>query len=168
MSNNGWEIGKAPEGKQGQTIQDFLYFEGMFNPVARFAFTNVLDEDFVSAWNSVPYTVKPHQTVKLPHHLAHKFTNEIVNRMMQKENKGLMMAVPAARKSYEDKVLSLLPTESSSELEVIKQEFIEQVKRDASRVEGESDAQSPQAPMSLDFEDLNNRVVTATKEKRKK
>src|ERR1700722_3052553 len=56
--------------------------DGLFNPVLKFAFTNITDEDFVSAWNGVPITVKAGQTVTLPHHLAHKLTDELVDKIM--------------------------------------------------------------------------------------
>lgn len=148
-----WEIQNSPEGKQGQTIQEYLYFEGMYNPVVRFAFTNILDENFVSAWNSRPYVVKPRETVKLPHHLAAKFTREIVDILMNRDNKGLLMAVPENRKPYENKVLSMLPQEESMEMEVMKNEFIEELERDINRKEGESDSQSPSESISVDFEE---------------
>lgn len=150
-----WEVGEASSPAEGKTIQDFLYFEGMFNPVLRFAFTNVLDEDFVSYWDGVRQTVKPHTTVKLTHHLAVKFTKEIVDKLMQKDNKGLGMAVPATRKPYEDKVLSLLPSEDSQELEILKSQFIEQVKEDAAREPGVA-YEAPEVP-KLDFEDLSEK-----------
>lgn len=134
--NRGWEVKHAPA-FQGKTTQDFLYFEGMYNPLARFAFTNVLDEDFVSYWNSRQYTIKPHQTVKLQHHLACKFTKEIVDRMMTRDKIEKNMAVPLARKPYEDKVLSLLPNaEDDFELQVIRDSFVEQVRHDAEKQVG--------------------------------
>lgn len=163
MSNREWEVAKNDNPLKGATVQDFLYFEGMFNPVLRFSFTNVLDEDFRSAWNSKPYVVKAHQSVKLPHYLAQKFTKEIVDKMMQNDKKGLAMAVPAERKPYEDKVLALLPSEETTELEVIRDEFIEQVKRDSSRREGVADEQSPAVAPTMDFEDLRPRVGSVGK-----
>lgn len=152
-----WEVARAPEGVQGKTIQDFLYFDGMYNPVLRFGFTNVTDDVFHSGWNSQPYKVQPHQTVKLPHHLARKFTEELVDALMKKDNKGMMIGVPAARKPYEDRILTILPSENSAELEIIKNDFLEEIKRDASRVEGEADAQSPASSLDLDFEDLSRK-----------
>lgn len=163
MENRPWEVSResAPVIK-GTTIQDYLYMEGMYNPVLRFAFTNILDTEFHSAWNSKPYVIPAHASVKLPHYLAAKFTKEIVDIMMNHENKGLLMAVPANRKPYEDKVLSLLPDEDSLEMQIIKNDFIEEVKRDSSRIEGEADAQSPAESVNLDFEDLRNRITVSS------
>lgn len=136
QQNRGWEITQA-EPFKGKTVQDFLYFEGMYNPAIRFAFTNVLSEDFVSFWNSRRYSVKPHQTVKLQHHLAVKFTKELVDRLMVQDKKEKMMGVPNARKEYEDKVLTLMPqTEDDMELQVIKDNFADEVRRDTEKQVG--------------------------------
>ena len=156
-NQRGWEVQIAPEGVKGQTIQDYLYFEGMFNPIARFAFTNVLDEDFSSKWSGQTHAVKAHQTVKLPHYLAAKFTKEIVDILMNRDNRELFMAVPAMRKPYEDRVLALLPDEQSTELEIIKSQFIEQLQRDTARPEGVPD--EPVDNLELDFDDLRNRDI---------
>lgn len=163
MANREWEVGNAISPIEGKTVQDFLYFEGMYNPTLRFSFTNVLEEDFVSYWNSQRYIVKAHQSVKLPHHLAQKFTKEIVDKMMMADNKGVSMAVPASRKPYEDKVVSLLPAEESSEMEIIRNEFIEKVNKDASRQVGEPD--EPIEPPKLDFEDLSRQDFGKGKKK---
>ncbi len=132
---------------------DILHPEGVFDPFARFAFTNITKEDFKSFWNSQPITVKPGQTVKLKHHLAVKFLKELVDKIMQGEAKmdevayyernqnaapnsyrspkGLQMGVPAARKVWEDQIIKQLPTEKDTvEFELMKQEFMEEIERD--------------------------------------
>lgn len=152
MSNQPWEVSPDQRTANGKTIQDIIYFEGMYNPALRFAFTNVLDKDFVSGWNSNPYIIKPNSTVKVPHHLAVKFTKEIVDILMDEDKKGLQKAVPAVRKAYEDRVLKFLPPENAQELEIIKNDFVQQIRNDASRLPGVPD--EPVQPPQMDFEDL--------------
>lgn len=97
----------------------------IFNPNRRFAWTNITDEDFTAQWDGqVIMTIKPNQTVELPHHLANKFTDELVDRIiigdikkeedkMAKNNpnviarskRGMSLGVPETRKVYEDKIV---------------------------------------------------------------
>lgn len=162
-TSRGWEISHAENSLEGKTIQDFLYFEGMYNPVLRFAFTNTLEHDFVSYWGGKRYIVKPGDTVKLPHYLAVKFTKEIVDQVMQEQKMGMSLGVPAMRKPFEDKVLSILPPEEGSELEVIKQEFVDQVLKDASKKPGVPD--EPVDTPELNFEDLRKKNFSEAKKK---
>jgi len=161
-NNRPWEVKAIEPDLSGRTIQDFIYFEGMYNPLVRFAFTNVLDTEFKSYWNSRPFTVKPHETVKLTHHLAVKFTKELVDKLMFLDKKPESLAIPELRKPYENKVLALLPFEDENQLEIIKGDFLDQIARDTSRPEGEPDAQSPAETISLDFNDMKNRVIVST------
>ncbi len=128
--------------------------EGIFNPVLKFAFTNITEEDFVSAWNGVPITVKPGQTVSLPHHLADKMTDELVDKIMitgvktneveyYKNNPNTApnlyrapssLGVPAARKLWEDKIVRQLDVdEESPEIQVIRAQIKEELLSDMSK-----------------------------------
>lgn len=100
----------------------------IFNPARKFAFTNITEEDFVSAWNGTPITIKAGQTVELPHHLANKMVDELVDKIMigeakldevamleknpsqplPRSNKGMSLGVPAVRKVWEDKIVKEL------------------------------------------------------------
>lgn len=156
IENKGWEVSKNEPQASGLTIQDLIHFEGMYNPTLRFAFTNVQDNEFVSYWGGKQYRIKPHQSVKLPHHLAVKFTKEIVDRILQEKGKAATMGHPLVREPIENEVLKILPSEDSAEMEVIRQEFIEQIKGDVSAQPG-----VPVEPIiapKMDFEDLTPRV----------
>lgn len=125
--------------------------EGLFNPLLKFAFTNITEEDFTSAWNGVPITVKAGQTVSLPHHLANKLTDELVNLIMigavktneveyYKRNPNTApnmyrapssLGVPAARKVWEDKIVRQLAVdEESPEIQVMRAQIKEELERD--------------------------------------
>lgn len=145
-NERGWEVNHVTQkpitGKDGNplTIQDFIYMEGMYNPTLEFSFTNVLDEDFNSKWGGMKYNVKPHQSVKLPHHLFVKFVTELVDFQMQRDRAGMMLAVPAARKPYEDKIGAFLGVvQDETKLEVITGQFIEKVTQDINKQPGVPD-----------------------------
>lgn len=135
--------------------EDLLHPNGLFNPLLQFAFTNITQDDFTSYWNSKPFTIKSGQTVKLQHHLAVKCLKELVDKIMQGEAKmdetayyernpnsapnsyrspkGISMGVPLARKVWEDQIIKQLPNKAEGvELEIMKQEFLEEIKRDTS------------------------------------
>ena len=58
--------------------QDWLHPKmGIYNPLLRAAFTNITEEEFVSAWGGEPIKVPAGRTVELPHHLAVKLTKEL-------------------------------------------------------------------------------------------
>jgi hypothetical protein len=107
--------------------------EGIFNPLRKFAFTNITDEPFESAWNGQPIVIGPHETVKLDHYLANKFVDELVDKIMIGEFKnkedqekirfnnpyyrtpnGMNLGVPAVRKLYEDKIVTEMPEEAQT------------------------------------------------------
>lgn len=152
-TNKGWEVHeKDDDPLEGKTVQDFLYFEGMYNPIVRFAFTNDSNQPFVSYWDSGKITIQPHDTVKLEHHLAQKFTRELVDRLMDEDGKGALRFIKANRKPYEDRILSFLPIETGTTMEVIKSKFVAQLAADASRQVGVRMTQ-PEMP-KMDFNDL--------------
>lgn len=150
---------------------EVLHPEGLYNPLLRFAFTNITNEDFVSYWNSKPITIKPGQTVKLKHHLAVKFLKELVDKIMTGEAKldeveyykrnqnaaplsyrspkGLSLGIPAARKVWEDQIIKQLPTEEDTvEFEVMRQEFIEEIERDLNAKPSTEPVKVPVATLS--------------------
>ncbi len=128
---------------------DVLHPEGLYNPLYRFAFTNITEEDLTSYWNGRPIVVKAGQTVKLSHHLAVKLTKELVDKIMigeakldetknttpqnpyYRSPKGMSLGVPAARKVWEDKIVKQLESEQDAiQLEVIRSEMIETLTND--------------------------------------
>lgn len=127
---------------------------GLFNPALRFAFTNITEEVFVSAWNGSPITVKPGQTVELTHHLAVKLTDELVDKIMignakidevshYERNPGIApnsyraassLGVPAARKVWEDQIVRQLEVdEESPEMQVMRAEIRAELQADMSQ-----------------------------------
>jgi len=125
--------------------------DGVYNPSLRFAFTNITEEDFVSAWGGSPIVVKAGQTVELPHHLADKMTDELVNKIMignakldeveyYKKNPNTQpnmyraassLGVPAARKIWEDKIVRPLAVdEESPEIQVMRAQIKEEIMND--------------------------------------
>lgn len=144
----------------------------MFDPTLRFAFTNITGEDFVSAWNSSPITVKPGQTIEVKHHLAVKFTKELVDKIMIGEAKmdelkvdrpyyqspkGMSLGVPELRKVWEDKILRpLKANEESPEIQIMRSQLKEELERDMSRQEGVSEEPLPTS--IADFADVTNKA----------
>lgn len=124
--------------------------EGIYDPTRRFAFTNIDTADYTLTWDGKPLvTVKPGESVELPHHLAVMATGELVDRIMMAETKadeeahattpyyrspkGIAMGVPAARKPFEDKVLKEIPVDqASSQFKILQSQLIETVKADLS------------------------------------
>lgn len=115
--------------------------DGLYNPMLKFAFTNITKDDFTSYWDKSPIVIKAGQTVTLPHHLADKMTDELVNKIMTtevktnevkyyKENPNTApnfyrapssLGVPAARKVWEDKIVRRLEVdEESPEMQVMR------------------------------------------------
>lgn len=108
--------------------------QGIYNPTLRFAFTNITEEEFISAWGGEPIKIPAGRTVELPHYLAVKLTKELVDKIMignaklnevefYKNNPNVQMntyrapsslGVPAARKVWEDKIVKLMDVDQSS------------------------------------------------------
>lgn len=124
---------------------------GIYNPTLRFAFTNITTEDFVSAWGGSPITVKAGQSVELPHHLADKLTDELVNHIMigkakldeieyykknpnteiNKYRAASSLGIPAARKIWEDQIVRPLAIdEESPEIQVMRAQIKEELQSD--------------------------------------
>ncbi len=126
--------------------------EGIYNPTLRFAFTNIDTESYELKWDGkVLVTIKPGESVELPHHLAVMATGELVDRIMIRETKedelahmnviqnglpyrspkGIAMGVPAARKPFEDKILKELPIDkASSQFKILQSQLIDELKAD--------------------------------------
>lgn len=133
--------------------------EGLYNNTRRFAFTNITEEVFTSAWDSQPITVQPGQTVELPHHLADKLTDELVNQIMigdakldevtknqpyYRSPKGSSLGVPAARKVWEDQIVRELQVdEESPEIQVMRAKIREEVLADLKREPAKTEIQLP-------------------------
>lgn len=137
-----------------ESIADILYIrQGIYNPTLRFAFTNISEEEFVSAWGGEPIKIPAGHTVELPHHLAAKLTKELVDKIMignaklnevefyQKNQNAIpnsyraasSLGVPGARKVWEEQICRLLaPDEESPETQLmrikIKQELLADLK----------------------------------------
>ena len=96
--------------------------KGMYDPLRRFAFTNITEQPFEVRWDGKSLgIVEPGQTIELPHHLAVKSTVELVDKIIIAETKAdeelhsstpyyrspkaSRLGVPMARKPYEDKIL---------------------------------------------------------------
>jgi hypothetical protein len=131
----------------------FLEPEGLFNPALRFAFTNITDDVFVSYWDKIPITVKPHETIEIGpttpivgvgHALAVKMTGELVDKIMinlakmdelnhkdipyYRSPDGTAMGVPAARQVWEVKILRELKSdEDSPSLQSLRNQLKEEI-----------------------------------------
>lgn len=107
---------------------------GIYNAMLRYSFTNISEEPFTSHWDSQPITVKPNQTIELPQHLAIKFTNELIDKIMisdvkiveseyYKNNPNALpntyraqssLGVPAVREEWADKIMKELELDEES------------------------------------------------------
>lgn len=156
--------------------------DGLYNPALRFAFTNITTEDFVSAWGGSPIVVKAGQTVTLPHHLADKLTDELVNKIMitnvktneveyYKNNPNTApnmyrapssLGVPAARLVWEDKIVRALEVdEETPEIQVMRAQIKEELERD---LNSEVSKQPPVIPTGIEeFAEIKPTVVTPRK-----
>jgi len=131
--------------------------EGIYDPTRQFAFTNITDNEFVSAWGGSPIKVKAHQTITLPHHLAVKLTIELVDKIMSEELKVVhdanrakdpnwkagqgagSMGIPAIRKVWEDKILRELEIdEERPEIQILRSQIKEQLLNDMSQEKAKS------------------------------
>lgn len=160
-----------------ESLQDLLYIrQGIYNPTLRFAFTNITEEEFVSAWNGEPIKIPAGHTVELPHHLAAKLTKELVDKIMignaklneiefYKNNPNSMpntyrapnsLGVPAARKVWEDQICRLLaPDEESPQTQLMRIKIKEELMRDL-KAEPASGSPLDNAPKLEEFADLTS------------
>ncbi len=162
---------------QEQSLQELLYIrQGIYNPLLKFAFTNITEEEFVSAWGGEPIKIPAGQSVELTHHLAAKLTKELVDKIMignakldevtfYKNNPGVQintyranssLGVPAARKVWEDQICHLMaPDEESPQTQLMRIKIKEELMRDL-QAEPASGSPLDLAPTSIgEFADLN-------------
>ena len=134
----------------------FLDVVGLYDKTKRFAFTNILDEDFTSYWDGDPIVVPAHTTIELSnttpiigagHVLAVNMTKELVDKIMieqikidsdemkQKTNnpyavspKAGSLGVPMARKFWEDQILKELdPVTDPTAIKVLQKQIIKEI-----------------------------------------
>lgn len=133
--------------------------DGLFNPLRRFAFTNITEDVFISHWDGQPITVQAGQTVELTHHLANKLTDELVDKIMigeakldevtknqpyYRSPKGSSLGVPAARKVWEDQIVRELQVdEESPEIQTMRAKIREEVLSDLKREPAKAEIQLP-------------------------
>lgn len=161
--------------KKEPTLQELLYIrQGIYNPLLRFAFTNITEEEFVSAWGGEPIKIPAGHTVELQHHLAAKLTKELVDKIMignaklnevefYQKNPNAMpntyrapssLGVPGARKIWEDQICRLLaPDEESPQTQLMRIKIKEELMRDL-KAEPASGSPLDNAPKLSEFADL--------------
>ena len=109
--------------------ESILNPEGLFNPLLRFAFTNITEETFTSAWGGAPIVVPAGATIELTHHLACKLTKELVDKIMignakldeiaknqpyYRSPQGSSLGVPAARAVWEEQICHQMAVDEES------------------------------------------------------
>lgn len=163
---------------------DVMHPEGIFNPLLRFAFTNITEELFVSAWDGQPIKVPAGTTIELPHHLAVKMTKELVDKIMignaklnevefYKNNPNTIantyrsassLGVPAARKVWEDQICRQMEVdEESPQVQVMRATIREELMKDLS-AEPSSGTPLQGAPSGIgEFADLTKKSETVIK-----
>ena len=156
--------------------KNVLYPEGLFNPLLRFAWTNITEEKFESKWNGSPITVPAGATVELTHHLAVKFTKELVDKIMIGNAKldeitknqpyyrsplGSSLGVPLARKVWEEQICRQMAVdEESPQVQVIratiKAELLADMSKEPAR-QGSENAVTSAPPTVQEFADLTKK-----------
>lgn len=157
--------------------------EGLYNPMLRFAFTNITEEDFVSVWDGNPITVKPGESIEVPQYLAVKFTGELVDKIMisavkldeveyYKRNPGQIpnsyrgassLGVPRARQEWEEKICRQLEVdEESPQMQIMRAQIKAELEADLNK---ETNRDPVPVPTSLEeFADLDKKDAAAPKE----
>lgn len=162
-----------------KSLQDILFIrQGIYNPMLRFAWTNITEEEFVSAWGGEPIKIPAGQTVELTHHLAAKLTKELTDKIMignaklneiefYKNNPNVQintyranssLGVPAARAIWDNQICRLLaPDEESPQTQLMRIKIKEELLRDL-KAEPASGSPLDNAPTGLgEFADLSNK-----------
>lgn len=127
--------------------------DGIYDPSKRFQFTNIGTNEFTFEWGGVPIHVAAGEKIELPHYLAVLATKRLVDNIMIAEIKEKelkireetknpsyhartsSLAVPAARKPYEDKILKELEPKqgNDAQLNVTRAKIAEELARDMKR-----------------------------------
>lgn len=139
---------------------------GVYNAAQRYNFKNILEEDFTFNWNKEPITIKAGQTVSLPEYLADKMLDAIVDKIMITEIKTKeveyyqknpntapnfyrhpsSLGVPAARKVWEDQIITKLAMEEgSTEAQLLRMQIKEQLETDLKMEVSTEPVQVPQS-----------------------
>lgn len=156
---------------------------GIFNPLSRYAVTNITEEPHEVIWNGEVITaLKPHQTIELPHHLANKVVDELVDKIMigkakldevemLKQNpaipnprspQGMSLGVPAARKVWEDQIVKEIEVDPDSpEVRLMRSQVKEQILGDMSRSAEKPKPVESVTPALSEFADLTNTAKAA-------
>lgn len=158
--------------------ESLLHPTGIYNPVLRFAFTNITEEEFTSAWDGSPIKVPAGATIELSHHLAVKLTKELVDKIMignaklnelehYSKNPNTQpnmyrapssLGVPAARKIWEDQICRQLEVdEESPQIQVMRAQIKAELMADLNT---ETSKANPleNAPRSIEeFADLSSK-----------
>jgi hypothetical protein len=166
--------------------KDYLHMKmGIFDNTLKFAFTNITEEPFDIVWDgAIVTTVKAGVSVELPHYLASKCTKELVDKIMignaklneldfYTKNPNMMpntyrasssLAVPAARKVWEDQICHLMAVdEESPQVQIMRAQIKEELLRDLN-AETANGSPLDGAPTSLtDFADLTEGKEIAPK-----
>jgi hypothetical protein len=152
---------------------------GVYNPLLRFAFTNITEEPFEIRWNGEHVTtVQKDQTVELPHHLAVVCTKQLVDKIMianaklseiefYQKNPNMQsnsfrasssLGVPSARKVWEDRICRVMEVdEESPQVQIMRAQIKAELQADLSAQPSQG---SPldNAPKSIsEFADLTKK-----------
>lgn len=151
--------------------------QGIYDPIIRFAWTNITEEPFDIVWGgAVVTTVKAGVSVELPHYLAVKCTKELVDKIIignaklneiefYKNNPNAVsnsyrapssLGVPAARKVWEDQICRVMEVdEESPQVQIMRAQIKEELLKDLS-AEPSTGSPLQNAPSSIsEFADLN-------------
>lgn len=148
----------------------FLTPEGIYDPIGRYAFTNITEEQFDTAWDSSPISVPAGATIEVGHSQICNFTKQLVDKIIignakldelaknQPYYRSPMasdLSIPAKRKYWEDQIARKLAVdEESPQTQVMRSKIREELMADMNR---EPSGGSPQIPTSLtEFADLTN------------
>jgi hypothetical protein len=156
---------------------------GLYNPAARYAFTNITDEVFTSYWDKIPIVVQPRETIEVSaatpilgagEAIALKMTSEMVNKIMNEEvstdnlahkgepyyksPKGMNSGIPAQRKVWEDQILRpLAPDEESPFIKAERKRLRAEI--EAGIVDKPSTEPAGQTASMAEFADINNTIA---------
>lgn len=153
---------------------------GIFNPLARYAFTNITEEPYTLRWDGEDIlTVEPGRTIELPHHLADKALTELVDRIMigeakldevamlkanpamsnPRSSRGMNLGVPAARKVWEDQIIKEIKVDpESAEARLMRSQVRDQITQDIVRSAEKAKPVEAATPSLSEFADLTKRA----------
>jgi hypothetical protein len=132
--------------------ENILNPEGLYNPLLKFAFTNITETPFEIIWDGkIVTTLKAGETVELNHYLAVACTKRLVDMIMignakldeltyYKNNPNMQpntyrapnaLGVPSARKVWEDQICRVMDTdEESPQVQIMRATIREELMKD--------------------------------------